>query len=115
MPSSSPLGPLTDIRESINLALSFIGQASFEQFLGDRRTVYAVTRCLEIISEASRKLPPELKARHPRVRWQGMAGAGNVYRHEYERVLDKAVWDTVHGSLPPLLIVVEEELRRLEG
>jgi uncharacterized protein with HEPN domain len=93
----------------------FIGQASIDQFLADRRTVYAVTRCLEIISEASRRLPAELKARHPHIRWQGMAGAGNVYRHDYELVLDKAVWDTVHGSLKPLLAVVEEELRRLEG
>jgi uncharacterized protein with HEPN domain len=42
-----------------------------------------------------------------------MAGAGNVYRHGYEQVLDQAVWDTVKDSLKPLLLVVEEELRRL--
>jgi len=44
-----------------------------------------------------------------------MAGAGNVHRHECERVLDRGIWDTVHESLEPLLAVVEEELRRLEG
>jgi len=44
-----------------------------------------------------------------------MAGAGNVYRHNYELVLDKAVWDTVHASLRPLLAVVEEELRGLKA
>jgi len=111
----SDLGPLTDIRENIALAFSFIGQASIDRFLADRYTVYATTRCLEIISEASRRLSPELKARHPHIRWQGMAGAGNVYRHDYELVLDKAVWDTVHESLQPLLTVVDEELRYLEG
>jgi uncharacterized protein with HEPN domain len=42
-----------------------------------------------------------------------MAGAGNVYRHDYERVLDRGVWDTVKDSLKPLLVVVEEELWRL--
>ncbi len=115
MPSDNPEGRLTDIRENIALAFLFIGQINFEQFLADRRTVYAVTRCLEIISEASRRLPPELKTRHPQIRWKGMAGAGNVYRHNYELVLDKAVWDTVHESLEPLLAVVEEELRRLDG
>ncbi len=113
MPSDSGIGPLTDIRENIKLAFSFIGDASLEQFLADRRTVYAVTRCLEIISEASRRLPAELKGRHPHIRWKGMAGAGNVYRHDYELILDRAVWDTVQGSLKPLLAVVEEELRRL--
>lgn len=113
MPSDPSLGPLTDIRDNIGLAFSFIGRATPEQFFADRRTVYAVTRCLEIISEASRRLPAELKARHPHIRWKGMAGAGNVYRHDYELILDKAVWDTVHESLEPLLAVVEQELRRL--
>jgi uncharacterized protein with HEPN domain len=61
MPSDPPVGPLTDIRENIRLAFSFIADASVDQFLADRRTVYAVTRCLEIISEASRRLPAEIK------------------------------------------------------
>jgi uncharacterized protein with HEPN domain len=55
MPSESAVEPLVDIRESIALAFSFIGQMTVEQFLADRRTVYAVTRCPEIISEASRR------------------------------------------------------------
>jgi uncharacterized protein with HEPN domain len=41
-----------------------------------------VTRCLEIISEASRRLPESLKARHPEIPWKQIAGAGNVYRHD---------------------------------
>jgi uncharacterized protein with HEPN domain len=45
-----------------------------------------VTRCLEIISEASRRLPDGLKARHPAIAWKEMAGAGNIYRHDYEDV-----------------------------
>lgn len=115
MPSDSPAVRLTYIRENINLVFSFIADATLDQFLADRRTVYAVTRCLEIISEASRRLPNDLKARHPHVRWRGMAGAGNVYRHDYELILDRAVWDTVQESLRPLLAVVEEELSRLGG
>jgi uncharacterized protein with HEPN domain len=102
MPSDSPITWLGDIRVNIKLAFSFIGGSTLDQFLADLKTVYAVTRCLEIISEASRRLPPELKDRHPHIRWRGMAGAGNVYRHEYERVLDRAVWDTAQESLEPL-------------
>lgn len=115
MPSDSPIAWLKDIRFNIGLAFSFIGNSTLDQFLADIKTIYAVTRCLEIISEASRRLPPELKDRHPHIRWRGMAGAGNLYRHEYERVLDRAVWDTVQESLKPLLAVVDEELRRLAG
>ena len=69
MPSRSPLGALEDIRRNIELAQAFVEGLAFEQFCLDRRTAYAVIRCLEIISEASRKLPEDLKARHPQIPW----------------------------------------------
>src|SRR5271156_4688574 len=110
MPSDSLIGPLTDIRENITLAFAFIGNASLDEFEADRRTVYAVTRCLEIISEASRRLPAELKARHPDVEWREIAAAGSVYRHDYQLVRDDILWQTVENRLKPLLKVVEMEL-----
>jgi uncharacterized protein with HEPN domain len=79
----------------------------------DLRTIYAVTRCLAIISEASRRLPDELKARHPSIQWRDMAAAGNVYRHEYEDVAVRGVWDTLRHHLPPLRLVVEMDLAML--
>lgn len=84
-----------------------------EEFKADLRTVYAVTRCLEIISEAARRLPDELKTRHPAISWRQMAGAGNVYRHDYEDVAAQFVWETVQRALPPLRAVVLEEINRL--
>jgi hypothetical protein len=42
-----------------------------------------------------------------------MAGAGNIYRHDYEDVQQLLVWGTVHSRLPELLTAVEEELTRL--
>jgi len=72
--------------------------------------VYAVTRCLEIISEASRRLSEGLKARHPGIAWREMAGAGNVYRHDYQDVAPPRVWDTVQFALPPLRAAIEQEL-----
>jgi uncharacterized protein with HEPN domain len=68
---------------------------------------------LEIISEASRRLPADLKARHPNIAWADMAGAGSVYRHQYHDVQDDLVWKTVQEDLEPLRIVVEQELDRL--
>ena len=82
-------------------------------FYADTRTIFAVTRCLEIISEASRRLPEELKARNPSIAWTKMAAAGNVYRHDYEDVAARYVWDTVQLALPPLREVIEQELARL--
>ena len=86
----------------------------YEAFVADPRTVYAVTRCLEIISEASRRLPDDLKARHPSIAWKDMAGAGNIYRHDYEDVAAQHVWDAVQIDLPPLRVVIERELAAFE-
>jgi uncharacterized protein with HEPN domain len=41
-----------------------------------------------------------------------MAGAGNVYRHDYEDVAAQYVWDTVQRALPPLRVAIEQELKR---
>jgi uncharacterized protein with HEPN domain len=73
---------------------------------------FAVIRCLEIVSEASRRLPDELKARHPSIPWKDIAAAGNIYRHDYEDVAAKLVWDTVQLALPPLHAVTAQEILR---
>jgi uncharacterized protein with HEPN domain len=109
----SPRAALLDIGHHIELATQFVTGMGYAEFRDDPRTVYPVTRCLEIISEASRRLPDELKARHPSIAWKNMAGAGNVYRHDYEDVTAKLVWETVQLALPPLRDVIARNwLRR---
>ena len=112
-PSKSPAGALRDILKNIELARSFVAGLSFNDFQADQRTVYAVVRCLEIISEASRRLPIDLKTRHPEIAWTNMAGAGSIYRHDYQDVRDTLVWHTIEQSLGPLHTVVMGELERL--
>jgi uncharacterized protein with HEPN domain len=103
---------LADIHHHIAMAERFVAGMTYEAFRDDDRTVYAVTRCLEIISEASRRLPDEAKARHPGIEWREMAAAGNVYRHDYEDVEAHWIWRTLTTKLPPLRVVVEHELER---
>ena len=109
MPSKAPELPLEDIRRNIRLAQGFVEGFDLRGFRADARTIYAVTRCLEIISEASRRLPASVKNRHPGIPWKDIAGAGNVYRHDYEDVLTDMIWHTVR-ALPALLTAVESEL-----
>ncbi|WP_235911965.1 HepT-like ribonuclease domain-containing protein [Mesorhizobium xinjiangense] len=101
---------LEAIRDNITLAHRFVDGLSYEAFAEDERTLYAVTRCLEIISEASRRLPDVLKARHPEVPWDRIAGAGNVYRHDYEDVLPRFLWNTVLNHLDGLEEAVRKEI-----
>ena len=102
---------LTDIERHVRFANQFVLGIDYASFEIDTRTVFAVIRCLEIISEASRRLPDGLKARHPEIPWKDIAGAGNIYRHEYEDVSARLVWDTVQLALPTLLAVVEQEMK----
>ncbi len=104
---------LLDIRDNIRLARDFAAGLSFDAFAADRRTFYAVTRYLEIISEAARRLPASLRNRHPELPWRAVMGAGNIYRHDYDNVVEEIVWRTVQHSLTPLLAAVESELARI--
>jgi uncharacterized protein with HEPN domain len=113
MPSKSADTALRDILHHVELAANFSAGFDRDSFKRDIKTVYAVTRCLEIISEVSRRLPDDLKARHPAIGWRQMAGAGNVYRHDYEDVAAEFVWETVARALPPLRLAIEAELKRV--
>jgi uncharacterized protein with HEPN domain len=75
--------------DNIDAIAMFTAGLELERFATDRKTVYAVVRALEIVSEASRRLPMEIKDRHPEIDWIAVAAAGNVYRHEYEGVDEK--------------------------
>jgi uncharacterized protein with HEPN domain len=68
---------------------------------------------LEIISEASRKLPDDLTDRHPEIPWRAIRDAGNLYRHDYVKVSMDTVWATIVNSLPSLRAVAVGELEAL--
>lgn len=104
---------IEDILDHIEQAQSFVGDMTFEQFRDDKKTQRAVERCLEVISEASRHVPDDVKDKHPQIPWKDVAASGNVFRHVYRSVAVTIVWDTVKVHLPPLDAVmraIEAEL-----
>ncbi len=113
MPSRDPLLCLEDIAENIEKAQSFTRGMNREEFLRDDKSVYAVVRALEIISEASRRVPEDVKRRHSELPWRDIADAGNVYRHGYLAVDAERVWNTVAQDLESLHDAVRAELERL--
>ena len=102
MPSRSPLVRLVDILEAIELINAEMEGVALAAFEADRRKRWIVERGLEIISEASRRLPEPLKSRHPNIPWPKVAGIGNVLRHDYEHVAPDILWRVVHDALPGL-------------
>ena len=112
MPSKNPAQRLRDIVDNIDAIQLFTAGMEIASFTADRKTVYAVVRALEIVSEASRRLPEELKDRHPEIDWIAIATAGNVYRHEYDGVDERLIWHTVLHDLAELRAVAAGELER---
>jgi uncharacterized protein with HEPN domain len=110
MAPSSPLARLVDIIEAIELIGAELSGVTIHAFQTDRRKQWLVERGLEIISEASRRLPEEMKARHSVIPWPKVAGIGNVLRHDYEHVAYDVLWRVVHDDLPVLERACREEL-----
>ena len=114
MPSDRSRRALLAIYDHAVLALSFVEGMSPEAFAADRRTFLAACRCLEIISEAARRLDPEVRDRLSAVPWKDVMAAGDLYRHDYDRVAEDRVWRTVAQSLPPMIAVVQQEVQALD-
>lgn len=103
---------LTDIVEAIERIRSVLSDAPLEAFEADWQKQWLVERGVLIVSEASRHLTDELKARHPEIPWTKVAGIGNVLRHSYENVAAPIMWKLVQVDLPILQEVCQIELTR---
>jgi uncharacterized protein with HEPN domain len=103
---------LADITLAIKHIHEALNNVTLEAFEGDWQKRWLVERGIEIISEASRRLPQELKDRRPDIPWQKVAGIGNVLRHNYEDIAPSLLWLVVKEHLVPLEKICAEEIRR---
>jgi len=81
-----------------------------EAFREDLKTIAAVERKLQIISEAAIRLGDQAVVLCPGLPWHNIRGIGNWLRHQYDRVDIETVWNTVSGDLPPLKAAVVRAL-----
>jgi len=93
---------LEDIRDSLAKAQAFVRGMTYEQFAVDEKTSYAVIRALEIVGEATKRLPAELRARYPDQPWREMAGMRDKLVHHYFGVDLEVVWETATLEAPGL-------------
>ena len=93
---------IEDILESIEWIERFVAGMDAETFKNDRRTVDAVVRNFEIIGEAVRLIPPEIRENHDEIDWKGMIGLRNRIAHEYFGLSLPIIWKIVQDELPEL-------------
>jgi uncharacterized protein with HEPN domain len=100
---------LEDILEATRKITAYTRSLSKAAFLEDEKTFDAVVRNLEVIGEAVKKLPEDLRAKHPALEWKKMAGLRDILIHEYFGLDAEIVWDIVQNKVP----VLDREVRTM--
>ncbi len=110
MSSRRPEMHLRDILKAINLIEAFTEGMDFHAYLADLKTQAAVERELQIVTEAAYRLKPEDEHLCPGPNWRKVRGMGNILRHDYDRLDDETIWNSVQSDLPSLKQAVTQAL-----
>jgi uncharacterized protein with HEPN domain len=94
---------MRDEIESLSLELAGLNFETYRESYGFRRIT---ERAIQIVSEAARALPEDLRARHPDAPWAEIIAIGNPLRHEYHRIDDRVLWETATVDLPTLQPII---------
>jgi uncharacterized protein with HEPN domain len=105
---------LRDILDAATSAQEFVAGLDADAFIADKRTNYAVVRALNIIGEATKRLPGAVRDRYPEIPWREVAGMRDKLSHDYFGVDLRRVLETVRRDLPALCSVVARMLADLQ-
>ena len=104
----SPKLYVEDILDAIQQIESYTKSVSLQVFSQDRMRYDAVLRNLEVIGEAVKKIPPELKKTHSSIEWPKIAGLRDIISHAYFGIDAGIIWDIIINKLPDLKEVIKE-------
>ncbi len=106
---------LLDIQDAFHRSLEYIAGLSWEKYLQDRKTQDAVVRNLEILGEATKNIPEDLRAKYPAVPWREMSGTRDRLVHHYFGINQEIVWQIVQKDLPLLRLQITEIIQEISA
>ena len=101
---------LEDILGAVGKIRRYIADSSKDDFSRDEKTLDAVVRNLEVVGEAVKKVPLDVRSKNPSVDWQKIAGLRDILIHEYFGIDIEIVWDVIQNKLPDLEAQVKKIL-----
>lgn len=111
MSKRDPLVLLEDIMLAIQKIGRYTSQMEHDAFVADDLVIDGVARNLEIIGEATRKLPEEFRRAHPQIPWTQIGGLRNRIVHDYFGLDLEIIWEIIQHDLPEL----EKQVRALQS
>jgi uncharacterized protein with HEPN domain len=106
---------LLHMRDEIEGLSRELASQDFETYRESYGLRRITERAIQIVSEAARALPEELRARYADAPWADIIAIGNPLRHEYHRIDDKVLWETATVDLPKLQPIIQRMLTEFES
>ena len=102
---------IRDMLENAEKAISFVEGMDYDGFCKDDKAMYAVIRAFEIVGEAARQIPDDVRKANPEIQWREITAMRNKLTHEYFGVNTKVIWRSIREDLPVIIPALRKMLK----
>jgi len=90
---------LRDILRMSDLIRSFTANITYEEFADNEEKAFATVKAIEMIAEAMKEIPENLRLNYPEIDWRGIIGMRNITTHQYWRIDYETIWEVIHSEI----------------